>query len=241
MLNSLIISTQEYASKYILPILNNHSELSCIGVSHSTDAAIAVIKFHHPDVVFCDMDDELIDTFRILDLFPDRVFMTILISESEAYAYKAMMFKVSNYIIKSRLKEELKLLLDFITKNNLKQIPMRSKLDRRKLDPHRISICTSEGILFIDVDKILRVKADRSYCYLYLLNGIRKTISKSLKEVEKMLPSHLYFRAHHSHLINRSHIEMIKYQDGGYVLMKDGSQIPIARRRKREFVSFMTA
>ena len=88
---------------------------------------------------------------------------------------------------------------------------------------------------------ILRVEADRSYSYLYLLNGNKKTVSKPLKEVEKMLPENLYFRTHHSHLINLSHIDMIKYQDGGCVLMKDGSQVPIARRRKREFVSFMTA
>ena len=44
-----------------------------------------------------------------------------------------------------------------------------------------------------------------------------------------------FFRVHQSYLINFDFLQRYLRDDGGYVIMSDGKQIPIAKRRKEEF------
>ena len=104
----------------------------------------------------------------------------------------------------------------------------------------RISIRSSRGLFFIDKESIIRIEADGSYCNVYLTNGTKQTVSKPLCRIEKLLNSSNYFRTHHSHLVNSNHIVMLQYEDGGYLQMSDGSQVPIARRRRRNLISYMS-
>ena len=63
---------------------------------------------------------------------------------------------------------------------------------------------------------------------------------KSLKEFEDILPSNVFFRTHQSHIINVSFVKKFIKEDGGYVLMEDGTEVMVARRRKDEFIKMLT-
>jgi len=81
--------------------------------------------------------------------------------------------------------------------------------------------------------------ADRAYCQIHLTNGQKKMASKSLKEIEDVLPKALFFRSHASHLINLHQVEKYSKEDGGFAVMSDQTQVPIARRRKNEFLELI--
>jgi two-component system LytT family response regulator len=73
-----------------------------------------------------------------------------------------------------------------------------------------------------------------------MLDGNKKyTLSKTLKEVEQMLMHLDFFRIHQSYLINFKYLQRYIRDDGGYVVMRDGRRIPIAKRRKEEFLAKM--
>ena len=54
-----------------------------------------------------------------------------------------------------------------------------------------------------------------------------------------MLPEPPFFRIHQSHIINTDFISKVLKEDGGFVVMENGVKIPIARRRKDEFLDML--
>ncbi len=60
--------------------------------------------------------------------------------------------------------------------------------------------------------------------------------TRYLKEYEDLLPNNLFFRAHHSHIINLDHIRQYHKGEGGHVVMSDGSIVDISKRKKKEFM-----
>ena len=73
------------------------------------------------------------------------------------------------------------------------------------------------------------------YTTVYLKNGEKKIISKSLSNFEKLLSDYSFCRLHNSHIINLKY--MTKYVKGkaGYVVMWD-KPIYISARRKQHFL-----
>jgi len=59
-------------------------------------------------------------------------------------------------------------------------------------------------------------------------------ICRTLKEIEELLGENHFIRVHQSHLVNMNYIKQFIKGDGGYLLLNDNTEIPIARS-KREF------
>jgi two-component system LytT family response regulator len=50
-----------------------------------------------------------------------------------------------------------------------------------------------------------------------------------------MLAGFSFFRVHQSHLINLNYVERYDKHDGGSVILKDGSSIPLSPAKKEQF------
>ncbi len=91
------------------------------------------------------------------------------------------------------------------------------------------------GVEFFAINDIIYCEANGPYTYIFLVNG-RKIISvRNIKEYEEMLPDSLFFRSHHSFLINLNKIKKYHKGRGGEVEMENGVRIEIAIRRRDEF------
>jgi two-component system LytT family response regulator len=62
-------------------------------------------------------------------------------------------------------------------------------------------------------------------------------VSKNLKEYEDLLTEYNFFRPHHSHLVNLDYMLSFEKRDGGTIVMKDKSMVPVASRRKDELLN----
>jgi two-component system LytT family response regulator len=103
--------------------------------------------------------------------------------------------------------------------------------------PHTtIKISTPTGFHLVDIENIIRCEAKGSYTNIFLTNGKNYMSSKSLKEYEDLLPANMFFRSHHSHLINMNFIIKYNRGKGGEIEMKDKSIVPLASRRKNDFL-----
>ena len=101
-----------------------------------------------------------------------------------------------------------------------------------------LTISTERKVYKIPLSDIIHIKS----------NGMRTTIfteagahycSKNLKEVHHRLKgSPDFFRTHTSHIVNFSKIKEYQRVDGGILVMTNGSNVPIARRRKSDFLNW---
>jgi two-component system, LytTR family, response regulator len=104
-----------------------------------------------------------------------------------------------------------------------------------------IIIPTSEGFEVIRHNEIIKIMAERAYCTIYFHDNKKITVSKSLKEVEAMLPPELFIRCHLSHVINVNSIKSFRKEDGGHLLLSEGSKVPVAKNKKNELIGRLIA
>jgi two-component system LytT family response regulator len=65
-------------------------------------------------------------------------------------------------------------------------------------------------------------------------------VSKKIKEFEGALNiQNNFFRPHRSYIVNIKAIKQYVKQDGGYILLQNDVQIPLARERRDEFLQIV--
>ena len=103
----------------------------------------------------------------------------------------------------------------------------------------KIALPTLEGLEFVDVQSILRCESSSNYTNIYLEDGTRMLISKTLGDIEKMLEGRNFFRAHKSHLANLLHVTKYIKGKAGYLVLKDGSSVPVSRTKKEQLAGLI--
>jgi two-component system LytT family response regulator len=98
---------------------------------------------------------------------------------------------------------------------------------------------TQESVHVVDLDKIVRCEADRNYTSFYFTEGKKILVSKTLKEYETLLTSYNFFRVQQSHLINLDFVERYDKGNGGAVIMKDGSEVPLSPAKRDVFFKIL--
>jgi two-component system LytT family response regulator len=100
-------------------------------------------------------------------------------------------------------------------------------------------LSTAEKIHIVEVDNILRCESDNYYTRFFFTDGGTVLVSKTLKENEELLKDHNFLRPHKSHLVNIKYIKSFIKHEGGYIVMTDGSKVPVSRRKRENVVEII--
>jgi len=211
------------------------------GEANSVDQAIQVIKDTKPNLIFLDI--ELFDRsgFEVLEHFENANFSVIFATAYNYYAIKAIKFSALDYLLKPIDPDELKHALEkyktkgIETKDGEKRLSLARTLIN-KPTPDKIALPTNSGYIFIEIDDIVRCSSENNYTRFFLKNKTEVLVCHTLKEYEILLEGLDFFRVHHSHLINMKLVQSYLKGKGGFVMMKDGSQIEVSTRRKDLFL-----
>ena len=103
----------------------------------------------------------------------------------------------------------------------------------------KLAIPTLDGLMFYDITDIIYLEANSNYANIYLINKVKITASKTLKEFEELLPEDSFFRTHHSYLINLNYIKRYIKGDGGQIELQNGTYVDVSRRKKDEFLKII--
>jgi len=210
--------------------------LEVIGQANGIQDGVAVINERQPELIFLDTNLSDGSGFDVVRHFERPDFKIIFISSTTDYATQAIKFNAIDYIIKPVDIEELTIAVN----KAAEMIRREESILQRALGEsinnldksRRLVLKASDQVHVINIADIIRIEADRNYSVFHMLNGKKILISKGLKEYEDVLIEHGLHRIHKSHIFNinlMSHLDKI---DGGYVVMCDGSRIPVASRKR---------
>lgn len=101
----------------------------------------------------------------------------------------------------------------------------------------RLCLPTFKGFIILKLEDIVYCEAQRSYTIFHLANNKTMTISKPLFDYDKLLAGTTFFRIHKSFLINLFHAKEYIRGDGGTLIMSNGADIEVSRRKKDQFLS----
>lgn len=98
---------------------------------------------------------------------------------------------------------------------------------RLPIGKHRMRISTSQ---------IVRLEGSCNYTVIFLNNGKNVMVASTLLNYEHML-EFPFVRIHKSNIINLDYAAMNK--DASSFILNDGTEIPVARRRRRQVLDIL--
>jgi two-component system LytT family response regulator len=242
MLKTIIIDDQEFCTEIIRDMLIEDSpEVEICAICNSGKAGVKAIEKHRPDLVILDVEMPEMTGFEMLHKIKDPEFEVIFTTSFDKYSIQAIRFSAMDYLLKPVIPHELRTAIERVVKK--KEVNIGKKmhalfrnLTENKRPLNQVALPASDGLIFIAVGDIVHCESDSNYTTLFLKSKEKMVITKTLKEVENLLSGNDFFRIHHSHLINVTHIKKYIRGNAGYVVMTNGSHLNIARNRKEEFL-----
>ena len=224
-------------------ISTNFKDIEIIGTAKSVIEAAKKLQNTQPDILFLDIMLGDGTGFDLLEIIPNLTSKIIFVTASDAYAIRAFKFAAIDYILKPYTLKDLE---DSIVKAKQQLEPQKEQLNilkqainNPKNSLQQISLNTQDKITVVEISSIIRCKSDNNYTTFYLKEGSKILVSKTLKFYADILKDNGFIRVHQSHLINKKEIKEFIKSDGGYILLKDNSNIPVSVRKKAEVITLL--
>ena len=243
MIKAIVIDDEKNSREYIETVLQDYCpDVEVVGSADSVATGIEVIKEHGPDLIFLDIQMPGGSGFELLEKFPQPAFDLIFITAYDHYAIKAFEFSALDYLLKpidiARLQEAVGKIIKKKDQGK-KQEKFEVLIENLKNVSNqfdKIMLPNMEGFTAVEVREIIRCEGDENYTKLFLMDGGKILVSKTLKELENLLEDFNFCRIHKSHLINLNNVKSYAKGRGGYVVMADDAKVDVSRNKKKELI-----
>src|SRR5690606_4966590 len=217
-------------------------EIHLLGYTEDIEKSIGPIQTLRPDVVFLDIDLKDGHGFKIMEKAGENCHF-IITASMEKHALKAISFDVLAYLLKPLKLEEILMAVNKakIRVEQARELELRLQVAENKHGGVKIlALPSMDKIELIEKKDIVYLKAEGRYTTFLLSCGTTKMASKNLGEFEKHLDSNIFFRTHHSFIVNLTQVQNINKAAGNYLELKTGESIPIAKRKLGSLHTFLT-
>jgi two-component system, LytTR family, response regulator len=244
MLTAILIDDMPEALDILRGDLKTHCpDIQIVGEANSVVSAAKLLRQQTPDLLFLDILMGDGTGFDLLEIFPNLSSRVIFVTASEEFAIKAFRLAAIDYLLKPVNLNDLQAAVQR-AKNQKSGSPksldiLKETIRHPEQLPKRISLHTSDKILIVNIDDIIRCEADGNNTRFYLQNGDNIFVTKTLKYYEDLFEAHTFMRVHQSHLINYQYIQAFLKKDGGYLSMKNNHTVPVAIRKKAEVMELL--
>lgn len=211
-----------------------------LGEASDGAEGIELIEKFKPQILFLDIEMPRMDGFEMLRQIDHKDFHIVFTTAYDQYAIKAIKYAAFDYLLKPVDIEELKAAVDKVHQQTTMLTPKKLETLEHNLQSlhtlNKLAIPTLEGFLFFDISHIVHLEAQSNYTAIYFTDYPKLIASRTLKDFEDLLPGDIFFRPHHSHIINLNYIKRYIKGDGGQIEMQNGNFVTVARRKKEEFL-----
>ncbi len=240
MIKAILIDDEDDSRENLLSLLQKYCpHVEVLAACHTPEKGMEAIRAMKPALVFLDIEMPGMTGFDLLEKLSPVSFEVIFTTAFNQYAIRAIRFSALDFLLKPVIAEELiKAVSRFELKkqssDTLEQMKLLlSNLKNPKGILHKIAIPTLDGMIMQEVNDIIRLEADGSYTRFITPQG-SYLVSRTMKEYDDLLAENNFLRVHHGHLINLNFVKKYVRSDGGYIVLNDGTSIPISVRKKAE-------
>ncbi|MDX2003114.1 MAG: LytTR family DNA-binding domain-containing protein [Chitinophagales bacterium] len=245
MLRTIIVDDEERARNGLKKMLEKYCpQVKVVGLADSVAKGVQTIKTLQPQLVFLDIDMPDGDGFELLERVGNIDFEIIFATAYDQFALKAFKVAAIDYLVKPIDLDDLIKSIEKVQhkllpteKRNLQLNVLRESLSAQRFN--KLALPSNEGLVFVNIDDIIRFEADGSYTMIYTIQGDKIMVTRLLGEYEQLLEQRGFFRTHHSHLINLNYIKKYVKGRGGYIVMTDGASVDVSVRKKEEFMDLL--
>lgn len=241
MIKSVLVEDEKKSLKTLETLLEKYCpEVEICGTAGSVYDAKKVIESTDPDLVFLDIAMPDGDAFDLLNNLNIINFELVFITAYNDFALKAFDFSALHYLLKPVNHIDLIEAVNRYQRNHSNnRVNERIEILNQSLQHNyaKISLPTNDGLMILEIDKIVRIEADSNYCQFLLNDQSQVTVSKPLNYFEDLLIELNFCRVHATHIINLNYVKKYSRGRGGLITLTDGSQISVSANRKKDFLT----
>jgi two-component system LytT family response regulator len=238
-IESIIIDYEPTTSLYLRKCLvSKFPEITIRGEASNYCEACELIRAINPVLVFSEMNVFNKSTTSLPAENSHRSYEIIYISDRSEDAMIAIRQDACGFLLKPLNVDDIVISVA----SAIRKLSERSNYC--KVHPHDsaflphtklIGIPTMEGIDFLHVHEIVRCEGLQKSTRIVSTRRSNLISAYNIGEFRKLLEEYGFFSCHKSHLINLMHIK--KYTREGFVYLSDNTAIPLARRKRLEFLN----
>lgn len=238
MITALIIEDEVRNQRMLSKLINEQCpHVKILGIEETVAGSISSIRAQKPDLILLDIQLKDGSGFDILTELTDHIPSVIFTTAYDQFAVRAFKHSAIDYLLKPIVAEELVHAIDKVKPNPSVMLDRLNML-LEKVDKHHekyIKVSSQRHIQFLRIPEILRLEAQGNYTCIVMKDGSKHTVSKVLKEYDKYLTEHDFYRVHQSHLINLG--ALLSYDKSNQILtMSNGDKVPVSRNVKEQFL-----
>ncbi|MGH2645173.1 MAG: LytR/AlgR family response regulator transcription factor, partial [Chitinophagaceae bacterium] len=222
-----------------------YPDVQIAALASNAKEGIQLIRHHHPDVVFLDINMPGMNGFEMLQELQPVSFDTVFITGYDQFAIKAFKYNAFDYLLKPIDTDELSYCIERLKeKKSQTDFQRRLKslitnLEQPERIPDRLTIHSIDGITVLLIADIIYIEAAGAYSIFYWKDQDKVISSVNLKGYEELLSEQGFFRVHNSFLINMKQVKKILKEDGGCIIMSNGARILLSKRKREEFLRLL--
>lgn len=213
----------------------------------ATCANAAAAKQHiqglRPNVLFLDIQMPGKTGLELLSEIGNEDYEVVFVTAYNEYLLQALQFSAVDYLLKpvdeDRLIEAVERVEKRLAEDRKKDQSAALMFNLENIGkPAEMRLClpTFKGFMVVKLEEVVYCEAERSYTVFHLANGKSITVSKPLIDYDYLLKDSTFLRVHKSFLVNLLHVREYLRGEGGFVIMSDGAEIEVSRRKKEVFL-----
>lgn len=246
-MRTLIIDNEPAIVATLQRLLADHCpEVHLVGTADGVASGRELIRQQQPELVFLDVEMGDGTGLDLLRQLPNRDFQVVFITAYGHYAVHAFQFSAIDFLLKPIDPEDLVRAVararEAQEKENLhlQLAVLMGHMENLSQEGRKIVLKDAESLHVLAITEIIHCGAEGSYTRFFLQNGRQILVSKNLREYEKLLQPHGFFRPHHSHLVNVRRIVRFDKADGGLLVLSDGSTLPVSHRKREQLMGILS-
>jgi len=242
MIRAIIIDDEPQNAGILKKDLETHCPfVQTIAVCYSAKEGILSIRKEKPELVFLDIEMPWMNGFEMLEVLGEINFSIIFTTAHDQFAAKAFRISAVDYLLKPIDAADLKAAVKKVEEKlhiqqghaNIENLLQNIK---QPSSQQKIALPYKEGYEFIEVSQIIYCQAEGAYTKVFLDNKKYILVSKTLGDIEELLPSSIFQRIHHSTVVNLGYVTHFVRSDGGYVKMRTGEQLTVSKSKKESLM-----
>jgi two-component system, LytTR family, response regulator len=245
-MTAIIIDDEANGIITLKKMLEAHCEqVNVLATFSSAVQAMNRLQELKPDVIFLDIQMPGKTGIEMLKELPEKDFEVIFVTAYNEYMLQALQYTAADYLLKpvdeDRLIEAVLRVEKKLTNERGSRIDTLVHNINKAGSPleMRLGLPTLKGFVVVKLEEIIYCEAERSYSIFHLVHDTKIIVSKSLADYDSLLSAAHFLRIHKSFLVNLQHVKEYQKGEGGIVIMTNGIQLEVSRRRKDLFMCKM--
>jgi two-component system LytT family response regulator/two-component system response regulator LytT len=262
-MTALIVDDERLAREELKYLLDSAGGVEVIAQGQNGIEAVDLIRTHHPDVVFLDVQMPGLDGFAVLKKLlerdeAERMPQIIFATAFDQYAVRAFDVNAIDYLLKPFDRARVMQALDRARQRLQEAHPLdqeppplpetgHSRLDAllRLMEQQQAGVRHS-GKIILQAHNRLLLADQKDICFAAIEEGIISVVTptlegqskcRTIEELLELLDPALFWRAHRSFVVNINHIkEVVPWFKSSYQLRMDDrkqTEIPVSRAQTR--------